>query len=277
MNLFTPLGARRWLPVLAVLFVAYQLPEGLRRLGMHTAVSSAVMLAFLLVAWLAARSIDRDMGQAYALEWNRPAAVALATGLAIALAAKATALIAGHELGIYLPQAQLPDARPSLEILATLAWLALGTFVPSIAEDILTRGFWARVPNWRWTGPGFIVATSTLYLLNHIYRLGNGAGEWLMLLCFGLAYGAACWRAGSLWAAVGLHWGWNFAGQALDLGWPSGIHDPAGARVLSGAMHLAILALVPLAFRRGQLQPDACHDRQRGNGAAVPGGKRECR
>jgi membrane protease YdiL (CAAX protease family) len=252
----TTLPPRRWLPVPAVLFAAYQLPEALARLGAPAALPPLMMLAFLPIAWAAARFMGMSMGRAYALEATRPAAIALATGLVLAIAAKCAGLIAGQAMGIYLPQAH-PQAASAPQLAGALAWLALATFVPSIAEDILTRGFWMRIPAWPWTAATFVGATSLIYLFNHIFRLGHGAAEWFMLLCFGVAYGAACRRGATLWAAVGLHWGWNFAGQALDVLWPLDIQDADAARLLSGAVHLFIAVLVPLAFRRGAWRGEA--------------------
>lgn len=252
----------RWWPAFALLFAAYQAPEGLaaRWLG-QPALAAALMLAFLPLAWAVARRLGLGMAAAYALEWRPQATRWLLGGLALALAAKAAALAAGLQLGVYAAADQAPTTAAALA--GTLAWLALATFVPSLAEDLLTRGFWARVPGWRWRGLAYVLFTTTLYVLNHVYRLANGPAEWLMLACFGLAYAAAAWRSGSLWAAVGLHWGWNFAGQALALGWPTQVLAPAQARGLSAGAHLLLLGVVllwpqaraPLTAAPGPAQP----------------------
>ena len=67
-----------------------------------------------------------------------------------------------------------------------------------------------------------------------------------MLFCFGLAYAAAAWRLGTLWAAVALHWGWNLAGQVLAIAWPVEVVNVESARILSGAAHLAMFVIVVL-------------------------------
>jgi hypothetical protein len=256
-----------WLPAFVVLFVCYQLPEGVgARWLQQPALAAGMMLAFLPVTWLVARALGLGMGAAYALEWSLGRAAVLGVGLVLAVSVKAAALMIGLKLGIYTADAAPTDPPAGAALLGALAWLSLSTFVPSLAEDILTRGFWARLPAWRWSGPRFVSFTAVLYVLNHIYRLGNGPSEWLMLLCFGLAYGAALWRTGSLWAAVGLHWGWNFAGQALDLGWPTSITSAAAARGLSGVAHLAMLGVVMLAHRRLAMTPPL----EPSAGSAVP-------
>ena len=241
----------RWVVAFIVLFVAYQAPEGIGgRVLQNGAVAAALMLAFLPIAWLVARWLGRGMGTAYALEWRARYGGLLLSGFCLAVAMKAVALQVGLTYGIYAPGAAV---SPALGV-GMLVWLGFYTFIPSIAEDIVTRGFWARVPGWRWTGPGLVGFTAVLYVLNHLYRLENGPAEWLMLLCYGLAYGVALWRTGSLWAAVGLHWGWNFAGQAWDMVWPTELVMPAMARGLSGVAHLCLLVLVCLLWRRPSAQ-----------------------
>jgi hypothetical protein len=77
-------------------------------------------------------------------------------------------------------------------------------------------------------------------VLNHVYRLERGPLEWAMLFCFGLAYATALWHSGSLWAAVGLHWGWNLANGLLAVD----TLDPRRGAVFSAVTHLAILLVV---------------------------------
>jgi len=60
----------------------------------------------------------------------------------------------------------------------------------------------------------------------------------------------AVWRTGTLWAAVGLHWGWNLANGVFALAWPNDVVDAASAPMLSIAAHLAMAAIVLLATVR---------------------------
>ncbi len=71
-----------------------------------------------------------------------------------------------------------------------------------------------------------------------------------MLFAFGLAYATALWRTGSLWAAVGLHWGWNLGNATLAIAMPTSTVDTAGGRVLSMAAHLLMLGIVLAISRR---------------------------
>lgn len=223
------MSSRYWFPAFVVLFICYQAPQVLG--------SPLLMLVFLPVAWLVARTLKLGMSAAYALEWSPRTAWILAGGFLLALLTKLGALLIGTRLGIY---AAVEADPPWQEILRAIAWTSLYTFVPSLAEDILTRGFWARVPAWRWTAWGFVLFSSVIYVLNHLHRLANGPTEWLMLFCFGLAYATALWRTGSLWAAVGLHWGWNFSGSFLGAWWNNTL--PGGGWWLSAGAHLLLAA-----------------------------------
>jgi membrane protease YdiL (CAAX protease family) len=231
----------------AVLFVAYQLPEGLGQHVLHSlAVQGTLMVAFLPIAWAVGRWLGFRGFDAYALEWQRGSLWLLVVPFAAAVAVKAIALGLGGKLGIYA--ADPAHAQPFSP--ALLGFALLATFFPSIAEDILTRGFFFRAAPLRTKAVGFVVISSAIYVLNHVYRLANGPREWLMLFCYGLAYAAALARTGSLWAAVGLHWGANFAGTLLPDLIGLTVQKPAQSPLLSAASHLVLLVLVvPLLAR----------------------------
>jgi membrane protease YdiL (CAAX protease family) len=164
----------------------------------------------------------------------------LVLGLALALLAKSAAIAIGTRAGVY--SFAWKDEVLAAGLAGALAWLGFSTVVPSVAEDILTRGLVLRAfprlgRHWL-----FVPVSAALYVLNHIHRLHEGPVEWLRLFCFGLAYAAALYRTRSLWAAVGLHWGWNLANGLLDLFATTGVQQAAQAPMYSGAAHLVLLA-----------------------------------
>lgn len=238
--------------VFAALFLLYQSAEGIGDRWLHSfAVQASLMCACVLAAWPLSHWLGRKGYSAYALQW-RPARgwVWLVGGLALAVLGKVVAVAVGLRLGVYTSNTGgLAWAHFSG---GALAMLLLSTFVPSLAEDILTRGFWYRAAGIRWRrGAVFVMFSSALYVLNHIYRLERGPLEWGMLFCFGLAYATALWRSGSLWAAFGLHWGWNLANGWLAVD----ILDAPRSAMLSAVAHLAML-LVVLAMPAGSQQAD---------------------
>lgn len=234
-------GGAAWALAFVLLFAVYQSAEGVggRWLGSF-AVQAGLMTAALLLAWPLGRFLLRRGGyRAYGLGTAPPAGRALAAGLALALACKAGALLLGAQLGIYRVQAA-PAAAP-LQLAGVLAFGLLATFIASTAEDILTRGvLWGALEGRR-RGAGFVVASAVVYTLNHVYRLGAGPSEWAMLLAFGLAYGAGAAATGTLWGAVGLHWGWNLANLLVDT-LLSVEADRSRSWALSAGAHLVMLA-----------------------------------
>lgn len=242
----------------AILFALYQSAEGVGDLLLHSfAVQAALMTAMVLAAWPVGRWLLGARGyDAYALEPRRGALAWLIGGGTLAIAAKAAALAVGLRLGAYTVADSGFGLPAGSGLALVIAGAAAVTFIPSIAEDILTRGFWWRQSNPAWRGVGFVFGSSLIYVLNHVYRLADGPGVWVMLFCFGTAYAAALARSGSLWAAVGLHWGWNFANTVLDAA-PGLSGDARLTPWISATVHLvltAIIVLIPVA-RSSRPQP----------------------
>ena len=228
-----------------VLFLAYQAPEGI---GIHLlgrpAVQAVLLLLFFPVAWGVARARGYWGFEAYAMERAPRWAPTLGATLLLALAVKAVAVAVGLRLGVYAVEAEAPASG---DLLLALLGIAFTTVWPSVAEDIVTRGFWARQVPALGRGVGFVLATSALYVLNHVYRLHEGPLEWLMLFAFGLAYATALVRTGTLWAAIGLHWGWNIAAFATTDVFGVVTERPLVGPILSAAAHLVALGVVLLA------------------------------
>lgn len=228
----------------AVLYAAYEAPEGIGGRLLGNAVVAAVMMtlfhavAFGVGRWLGYR---RNGFHAYGLEWHGSA---LARALAVMLVLKPLSVLVGVRLGLLQV---LPLEKPVVgtALLVAVLGVAVSTFVPSVAEDIVARGFWFRA--WPVAGQraGYVLLSAGVFVLTHVFRLGNGPLEWLMLFCTGLAYAAAVARTGSLWGAVGLHWGWNLANSLMDLRLDVTAVGQGG-RMLSAVTGLVALALVVL-------------------------------
>jgi uncharacterized protein len=197
------------------------------------------MLAMYPLAALFAWRSGLGLGPAYGLQWRGRWWLWLLALFTLALIAKTCAIVVGLETGIYVSHGPAVPAPTAIDCAA----MALVTFIPSLAEDILTRGLWRHSPLAR-SGATFVAGTAAVYTLNHVWRLALGPAEWVMVFCFGLAYGLAFWRTGSLWAAVGLHWGWNFAGQAVDAVWQVDVVDAGTAKLVSASTHLVLAAAV---------------------------------
>lgn len=229
-------------PLLAFLcvFVVYQVAEGLQTLWAPASPAGpALMLLAALLPWPLGRWLGGRGYEVYGLRVTASVWPLVAGGLLLAGLAKFASLAAGLALGVHATSALHVTVTP-----AAIAAAALTTFVPSIAEDILTRGFLLRVFPVRLGFWGFTVSSALLYTLNHLWRFDWGATEQLRLFCLGLAYGAAAWRSDSLWGAVALHWGWNLSNALGGLLVPLEVQSQSGARLLSAAVHLVLLGVV---------------------------------
>jgi membrane protease YdiL (CAAX protease family) len=208
------------------------------------------MLIFLPVAYLVARGVlERGMG-AYALGRSAWSKSRLGVCFFVGAVAKLLALGIASQLATISVEPQTGGEPRFGPIAVAIGGAVLSTFFPSIAEDIVTRGvvFTGRA----WRPAQFVVFSAAVYVLNHIYVIAEGPLTWVRLFSYGLAYGAIVARTGSLWNAVGLHWGWNAAGAGLDVAMPIEISPPYAEPLISSCMHLALLAGIMLLPRQAQ-------------------------
>jgi membrane protease YdiL (CAAX protease family) len=237
-----------WPRVLAgfgLMFVVYQAAEGLQTvIAPGNPAGPALMLAALLLAWpigrwLGGRGYDR-FGLSLMPGWW----AVLICGIILAALAKLASLALGLETG-----ALAVSGTVQAFSIGTLVMALVTTFVPSVAEDILTRGFLLKAAPIRlnlWT---FSLLSALLYTANHVWRLDWGISEQIRLFCLGLAYGAAAWRWQSLWGAVALHWGWNLSSAIADSLVSIATVDVVGGRMISAGAHLVLLMIVLLVPR----------------------------
>jgi membrane protease YdiL (CAAX protease family) len=251
---------RRTALAFALLFVLYQAAEVIgARLPGNVSVHAALLLVMVVGAWPLGRWLGFRGYDAYALDARRSAPLLLAGGLALALLMKYVAVCVGMALNVYAATA--PEATPvaAVSFLSSIPWALLVTLVPSLAEDILTRGFPYRAARIRWQPWMFVLVSSVFYVFNHIYRSGQGPSEWAVLFCYGLAYATALARTGSLWLAVGLHWGWNLANVLIGDILPHEVLSVSWAPFLSAAAHLimmGVLFAIPTQLERDGLDAD---------------------
>lgn len=238
----------RFAAVFGLLFVLYQASESLQtRFAPGHPAGPALMLAMLLAAWPLGRWLGWRGYDAYGLDLRPGSMILLVAGLALAVATKLLTLVVGERLGFQAAANQVAQLTLPFAGLALLT-----TFVPSVAEDILTRGILLRslpVALGPWS---FVLLSALVYTVNHLWRFDWGWTEQLRLFCLGLAYAAAAWRWRTLWAAVALHWGWNLGSALADGLMPVEVLDVDATRLLSAAAHLLLLALVLLLPRRAQ-------------------------
>ncbi|MCB9000186.1 MAG: CPBP family intramembrane metalloprotease [Bacteroidales bacterium] len=100
------------------------------------------------------------------------------------------------------------------QILLQTLIFSIGTLLPSLGEDILTRGylrvFWPENLNIKW----LILISAAVYVLNHIFRLTK-PDVMLYLLILGYLLMWCYVKTGTLWLTLGIHWGTNIAYQCF--------------------------------------------------------------
>lgn len=244
-SLDTPTRLPRLLLVAAALFFFYHVPQGVG--------NDYLMLLFPLAAWWGSRLLGFSGMGAWYLDARTGWFGLLALGLVLAIVAKLSAFAIGTHAGVYTFEWSAVSFDGGLA--GALALLVLGTFIASTAEDILTRGLVLRAFPALGQHRVFILVSATLYVLNHVHRLHKGPVEWLMLFCFGLAYAAALYRTRTLWAAVGLHWGWNLANGLLDSFAQVDIARPGVVPFYSSAAHLVLMACALAWMRPARARP----------------------
>jgi hypothetical protein len=89
---------------------------------------------------------------------------------------------------------------------------AIGTLLPSLAEDILTRGYLFAHWNKKGSRGWFICVSALVFALNHIFRLTH-PDVMIYIFILGLVLAWCLIYTGSLWLTLGIHWGTNVAYQ----------------------------------------------------------------
>ncbi|RYD88595.1 MAG: CPBP family intramembrane metalloprotease [Sphingomonadales bacterium] len=230
-----------------ILFAVYQSAEGIggKLLGSFP-VQAVLMVAAVLLAWPVGRWLGYRGYDAYGLDLKPRSFALLAAMLLLAMGAKCAALVWGMQAGVY-------TLGPAA--ITGIAMAVVATFIPSIAEDILTRGFFLRAANPGWSAWVFVLGSAAIFTLNHIYRFDWGVSEQVRLFVMGTVYALAAWKWRTLWAAVGLHWGYNLVNELT--GPLADAADATAVRWVTTGAHLALLAVVLLLPARRDDRADA--------------------
>lgn len=98
------------------------------------------------------------------------------------------------------------------QVLLQTILIALGTLLPSLSEDILTRAylkaFWPQQIDVKW----LILLSALVFVLNHIFRLTK-PDVMLYLFILGILLMWCVVETGTLWLTLGIHWGGNMVYQ----------------------------------------------------------------
>ncbi len=220
-----------------LLFAVYHLPEFFQALW----IAAAFKLLFLLLAFLVVRLQGYQGYAAYGLPLHKNRVIQLMPGILIGV----VFYVLPFTASILLGYENVVKVSPLKAAIQQLPWLLLLTGIPSLAEDILTRGYLfahlKKAPAYRW-----VVISAFVYLLNHIWRLNDGVAVLSYLFVLGLALGLTIVLTQSLWLAFGIHWGANLAFECSRsfIATKTTVTHNGGTWLLAGSWGLLLLLLL---------------------------------
>lgn len=190
-----------------ILFFIYHFPEFFSALW----IMAAFKIGFLFAAYLLVR-IQGIKGQGiFGLILSLKSIVYLFVGLIVGIlffeVSFFTSVLMGYQ--------KIESVSSFKNIIKQVPLLLLMTAIPSVAEDILTRGY--LFVHLNFLKPfSWIMLSSSVYVLNHIWRLNDGLAVLSYLLLLGMVLALAVWFTKSLWLAFGIHWGANIAFESSN-------------------------------------------------------------
>lgn len=186
-----------------LLFAVYHFPEFFNALW----IMAVFKIGFLLVGLLLARLQGYTGLGAFGLNLHKGWAGNLLKGLLTGIFFFGLAAC----LAVWLGFDRFVSIANTTAFIKQIPLILLMTVFPSVAEDILTRGYLYRHLKNELSGKTFILVSASVFVLNHIWRLGDHPASLIYLFVLGLALAYAVWITRSLWLAFGMHWGANIA------------------------------------------------------------------
>ncbi len=203
-------------------------------------------MGFLLVAYLLSRLQGWSGLGGFGLSLTGSWAPALSAGLLTGLLVFTLSLLAALALRFET----LQELRPAAVFLQNLPMTLVMTFFPSLAEDLLTRGY--LFGHLRSLKPmAWILVSALVYVLNHIWRLNEGLPVLSYLFLLGVVLACCVIVKKSLWLAFGIHWGANIAYELSRLGVTTQTEaDPSWSVWTLAAAWALLLLILGLRYRR---------------------------
>lgn len=192
---------RSFLAGFVLLFVLYHFPEFFSAFW----VAAVCKIGFLVVAFLLARWQGFKGLGGYGLPLHKGWWANLVKGMALGVTTYFFVFLVTVTLG-YEQVTVLPTYGAAIK---QLPFVLLMTAVPSLAEDILTRGYLFGHLKGKLGDKSWVLLSATVFYLNHIWRLDDGLAVFAYLFLMGLLLAWAVVYTRSLWLAFGLHWGFN--------------------------------------------------------------------
>ncbi|MFC6998298.1 CPBP family intramembrane glutamic endopeptidase [Rufibacter roseus] len=197
-----------WLSVVAgygALALTYHAAEYAMRFHQHVPLFLGLMLAVIPVAYIVARLQGLKGLSAWGLRMNSTFIKFFAYGLGLGILVNGVAFAVRLWLNM-----EVVTAVPELSTLAIQTLIfTVGTFLPSLAEDVLTRGYLYGHLHKRMGKWSLVILSAVVYVLNHVYSLNDGPAALIYLFVLGIMMAIPLVYTKNLWYTVGAHWAGN--------------------------------------------------------------------
>ncbi len=169
--------------------------------------STIGFLLFQLLFFLTAFVLGNWFSQNGVGAWGLPfhGSKNFLTGFILGIFIYAVPFLISIALGIE----KIIESPDLLTILKSSVPFAVGVMFSSFSEDILTRGLVFSYFKTKIKPVYLILLSATVYLLNHIYRLGDGMESMLYLFLLGIIFCIPFIISGRLWLTGFMHWSGN--------------------------------------------------------------------
>jgi len=191
---------------LILLLAVYQLADAFMHFYNDAFAFLFLMASVLLLAHIVAKQQGLNGIKGYKLDWKNHGKYLFIIGLLSGLITYSLAFV----ISLFTHREII--TVHNLPVMPTMGKILLyfaGTFLPSIAEDIITRGYVLAVFGKNWNKMVFVLVSALFYVLNHPYKLAAPDETLIYLFITGISLAIPLAITNSLWYSVGLHWACN--------------------------------------------------------------------
>ena len=203
---------KSWLSIITgflLLLIIYHFPEFFQSFWITAVFKIGFLVVALFLSRLQGWTFLEGFGLSLTGNWYRLLFAGLLTGIA--------SFTLSIILSVGLNFEKLESSETVSFFLKSLPLISVMTFFPSIAEDILTRGY--LYAHLKFLKPAaWVFLSAFIYVLNHIWRLNDGLPVLTYLFLLGLVLGFCIYMYKSLWLAFGIHWGANIVFELSNQG-----------------------------------------------------------
>ncbi len=188
-----------------LLFAFYHLAEYMIMFNNSVAGFFVFQILFFVAAWLLGNWYNKQGFKCWGLPFSKGVLRNILFGIMVGILLYAVPFVISLAIGVE-KIVSIPNF--SKLIAASLPFI-FGVIFSSFSEDVLTRGLVYRFLNKKISTLLLIFISASIYLLNHIYRLGDGLDTLLYLFLLGINFVIPLINTKNLWFTGSMHWAGN--------------------------------------------------------------------